>query len=360
MALSFSSVVVIMGFYFKEKRGLASGLIMASGSLGGLLMAPGLRYLLDTFSVKGALLIMSAVASHIIVCGLLLRPPTFYDKIRKKSSRRDACSPLDEEEQGPLVLSKKRNIELFDRLYSSDPNIIIKHSHLQRIERPRKSLSTEMMDKYPRSSEIFLSTSISAIDLNFDNNGTLMANSTTRKQKIFNFHLFKNKAFLRLLFAYSVGSIGTALPQGYIPAFAMEQGVEASGAAWLLTIINFSDLLGRFFVGYISDKKLIKRIYLIAISMAISGTIQCLSPFYKNYWSIVLFTVFYGFFSNFISALYSPVLLDILGLNDFRCALSVMFTGFGVISGGAAPFIGECYKSPFDCSVLKYVLPATD
>lgn len=52
MALSFSSVVVIMGFYFKEKRGLASGLIMASGSLGGLLMAPGLRYLLDTFSVK--------------------------------------------------------------------------------------------------------------------------------------------------------------------------------------------------------------------------------------------------------------------------------------------------------------------
>ena len=343
MALSFSSVVVIMGFYFKEKRGLASGLIMASGSLGGLLMAPGLRYLLDTFSVKGALLIMSAVASHIIVCGLLLRPPTFYDKIRKKSSRIDVCSPLDEEEQGPLVLSKKRNIELFDRLYSSDPNIILKHSHLQRIERSRKSLSTEMIDKYHRTSEIFLSTSISAIDLNFDNNGTLMANSTTRKQKIFNFHIFKNKAFLRLLFAYSVGSIGTALPQGYIPAFAMEQGVEASGAAWLLTIINFSDLLGRFFVGYISDKKLIKRIYLIAISMAISGTIQCLSPFYKNYWSIVLFTVFYGFFSNFISALYSPVLLDILGLNDFRCALSVMFTGFGVISGGAAPFIGECY-----------------
>ena len=73
------------GIYFEEKRGLANRLLMASGSLGGLLMAPCLRYLLDIHSVKGAL---SAVASHIVVCGLLLRSPKFYDKIRKKSTPR--------------------------------------------------------------------------------------------------------------------------------------------------------------------------------------------------------------------------------------------------------------------------------
>ena len=54
------------------------------------------------------------------------------------------------------------------------------------------------------------------------------------------------------------------------------------------------------------------------------------------------------------------MLLDILGLNDFRSALRMMYTGYGIISGVAAPFIGECYKSPFDCSVLHYVLRATD
>ena len=47
------------------------------------------------------------------------------------------------------------------------------------------------------------------------------------------------------------------------------------------------------------------------------------------------------------------MLLDILGLNDFRSALRIMYTGYGIISGVAAPFIGECYKSPFDCSVLQ-------
>ena len=315
---------------------------MASGSLGGLLMAPGLRYLLDIYSVKGALLIMSAVASHIALCGLLLRPPSFYDKIRKKSPQWKTCSPPDEE-QGPLVPSyNTMDSNLLDRLYSSDPNIFLKQSHLQCIERPRKSLSTEMVNTYTRTSEmLYLCTSISALDLKFNNSVTLVPESNIRKERILNTRIFRNKAFLRLLFAYSIGSVGTGLPQGYIPAFAMEQGIEASGAAWLLTINNFSDLLGRLFVGYISDKKLIKRIYLIAISMAISGTIQCLSPFYKTYWSFVLFTVFYGFFLNFISTLYSPVLLDILDLNDFRSALSVMYSGYGVISGLAAPFIGE-------------------
>ena len=54
------------------------------------------------------------------------------------------------------------------------------------------------------------------------------------------------------------------------------------------------------------------------------------------------------------------MLLDILGLNDFRSALRMMYTGYGIISGVAAPFSRECYKLPFDCSVLQYVLRATD
>ena len=140
---------------------------------------------------------------------------------------------------------------LLNRLYSSDPNIILKHNHCQRIERQRKTLSTEMVKKFPRTSEMIdLCMSISTLDLNFENSVTLVPESNLRKERILNtsIRILKNEAFLRLLFAYIIGSVSTALPQGYIPAFAMEQGVEASGAAVLLTIINFSDLLGRFFV----------------------------------------------------------------------------------------------------------------
>lgn len=352
MALSFPSIVVTVGTYFDKKRGFANGLLMASGSLGGLLMAPVLRVLLNLYSVEGALLIMAAVASHIIACGLLLRPPTFYTVKRKKSaSYKSDCSST--EEQGPLVASLTKDRKSFDRLYSSDPNIALKNGHNQQVECPKRSTSNEVVSVFqPNDSKVTLfnkdsklhhvCAGISELSLNFERHGSAVVNSTFGKERIFNIKIFKNMSYLRLLFAYTIGSIGTALPQGYLPAFAMEQGTDKTDAAWLITISSFADFLGRIIVGWISDKKWTKRIYLIAISMTVSGVVQCLSPFYKNYLSVVFFSMVHGFFSNFISALYSPVLLDILGLDDFRCALSVMYVGYGVISGSAAPFIGEC------------------
>lgn len=351
MALSFSSIIVTVGTYFDKKRGFASGLLMASGSLGGLMMAPVLRVLLNLYSVEGALLIMAAVASHIIACGLLLRPPTFYTVKRNKSASFKS-DVLSTEEQGPLVASLTKDRNHFDRLYSSDPNIVLKNGDYQQVDCPKRSTSNEVVSLFqPNDSKVTLfnkdskshhvCAGISELSLNVERQGSAVVNSTIGKEMIFNIKIFKNTSYLRLLFAYTIGSIGTALPQGYLPAFAMEQGTDKTNAAWLITISSFADLLGRITIGWISDKKWTKRIYLIAVSMAVSGVVQCLSPFYKNYLSIVVFSMVYGFFSNFISVLYSPVLLDILGLDDFRCALSVMYVGYGVISGSAAPFIGE-------------------
>ena len=73
-----------------------------------------------------------------------------------------------------------------------------------------------MVNKYPRTSEMMdLCMSISALDLNFDHSVTLVPESNLRKEGILNIRVLKNKAF-----AYSIGSVGTALPQGYIPAFS--------------------------------------------------------------------------------------------------------------------------------------------
>ena len=130
----------------------------------------------------------------------------------------------------------------------------------------------------------------------YENSVTLVPESNLRKERILNIRILKNKAFLRLFLHTASVPLEPLFHRGNVPAFAMDQGIEATGAAWLLTIVNFSDLLDRFFVGYISDKKLIKRIYLIAISMATSGTIQCLYPFYKTYEITVLFTFLMDFF----------------------------------------------------------------
>ena len=88
-----------------------------------------------------------------------------------------------------------------------------------------------MVNKCPRTSEMIdLCMSNSTLDLNFENSVTLVPESNLSKKRILNIRILKNKAFLRLFFTYSIGSDGTALPQGYVPAFVMEQGIEATGA----------------------------------------------------------------------------------------------------------------------------------
>ncbi|XP_048747275.2 monocarboxylate transporter 12-B-like isoform X2 [Ostrea edulis] len=353
MALSFSAIVVTVGTYFDKRRGLAYGLLMAAGSLGGLVCAPILRMLLNEYSVHGALMIMAAISSHIIACGALLCPPSFYIKKRDKSSPFKSLQS-SKEEKDFLVPRMKTYCTIDHRLFQSDPNIILQNWNRNNVDFPTKSRSTDMINIakfqhhdapttniYKGSTANGFCLSISAIDLHFENKGMVTTNTENKNEQIFDLKIFKNTSFLRLLFAYAVGSIAVSLPQGYLPAFAMEQGTEATEAALLITTSSLSDLIGRLMIGYISDKRLVKRSYLIALGMAINGITLCLSPLYKSYWSMVLFSVFYGFFSNFISALYTSTLLDILGLEYYRSALSVMFTGYGIVSGGTAPFIGD-------------------
>ena len=79
-----------------------------------------------------------------------------------------------------------------------------------------------MVKKFPRTSEMIdLCMSISALDLNFDHSITLVPESNLRKEGILNIRILTNKTILRLLFAYSISSVGTALPHGYIPAFSI-------------------------------------------------------------------------------------------------------------------------------------------
>ena len=66
--------------YFKKRLSFASGLAGCFSSLSFFVYPPMTTFLIDTFSLKGALLIMGALALHCCLCGALLRPLTFYTK----------------------------------------------------------------------------------------------------------------------------------------------------------------------------------------------------------------------------------------------------------------------------------------
>lgn len=75
-----SAAFVALNHYFAKKRGQAVGLSMAGTAMGMLIMPQLVRYLLEEFSFRGAVLILAGLALHSAVGSFLLQPVKWHLK----------------------------------------------------------------------------------------------------------------------------------------------------------------------------------------------------------------------------------------------------------------------------------------
>lgn len=80
VGLAMSAAFVALNHYFSKKRGQAVGLSMAGTALGMLIMPQLVRYLLEEFSFRGAVLILAGLALHSAVGSILLQPVKWHLK----------------------------------------------------------------------------------------------------------------------------------------------------------------------------------------------------------------------------------------------------------------------------------------
>ena len=73
-----------MSQYFKHRRAIANGIAMSGVGIGQLILSPILRFLLDNYGLKGALLIMAGISLHVCVAAALMRPASAYRRKTKK------------------------------------------------------------------------------------------------------------------------------------------------------------------------------------------------------------------------------------------------------------------------------------
>lgn len=119
----FPPTLVILGRYFRKRRGLANGLSMASACLGGLAYPLFIRFCMDEYGVRGALLLISGIYMHIFIAVCLLTPPEQY---RPKPNRK-----LQEKENllNPMVVDTSVNDS---SLSSSLPNIRVSRAPVRK------------------------------------------------------------------------------------------------------------------------------------------------------------------------------------------------------------------------------------
>lgn len=78
-ALCYTPAIVMVGCYNRERTALAYGIGLSGGGIGTFVLAPLVQLLIDLYSWRGALLVLSAFVANLCVCGALLRPITVLD-----------------------------------------------------------------------------------------------------------------------------------------------------------------------------------------------------------------------------------------------------------------------------------------
>ncbi|XP_030043304.1 monocarboxylate transporter 13-like [Microcaecilia unicolor] len=103
-ALVFTPTMGMIPKYFTRRRVLALGLALTGNGISSFLFSPFFQVLIDNYSWRGALLILSAIVLNLCVCGALLRPTTLQGKVIKESAKSEDAS------RGQLCLRKISSI----------------------------------------------------------------------------------------------------------------------------------------------------------------------------------------------------------------------------------------------------------
>jgi len=114
-ALSYTPAIALVGCYFRQRRALAYGIAMSGSGIGTFVLAPAIQLLIELYSWRGALLVLSAFVANLCVCGALLRPITVQEE--------------ETEDMGEESCAEKqrcRSFFLIILFYSADPSHVLR------------------------------------------------------------------------------------------------------------------------------------------------------------------------------------------------------------------------------------------
>ncbi|XP_035517108.1 monocarboxylate transporter 12-B [Morone saxatilis] len=271
-ALCYTPAIAMVGCYFQRRKALAYGIAMSGSGIGTFVLAPLVQLLIEVYSWRGALLVLSAFVANLCVCGALLRPiPLQQDEDEAKEE--DGDEKLSEDAELAVKLSKESE----DSLLSSQ---------LQR----RRCFGSG-----------FLSS------------------------KEYRFLLLPD--FLGLAVSFLFLASGCSLPFVYLVPYALSVGVCHQQAAFLMSILGVIDIVGNITFGWLTDRRCLKpyRLACYVFSVGMEGLCCLLVPLLRSFPLLVPFGVLYGYFDGAYVALIPVVTSDLVGAPYLSSALGVVY-----------------------------------
>ncbi|CAG5000190.1 unnamed protein product [Parnassius apollo] len=128
--LAFPPTVYIVTSYFVRLRGLANGICMSGSAFGSIILPPVLRYLLETYGYKGAVLILGGIMLNVWAAALLFQPVEEHMVRKYKEPEEDEDAPQD------ILFEEEEPIEVYNMasqpINADKPNGLAEHEKLSK------------------------------------------------------------------------------------------------------------------------------------------------------------------------------------------------------------------------------------
>lgn len=363
-AFLYTPGLIIVGQYFKERRGIANGIAVAGCSIGGLVLPPIYSFILNKYGLNGAMIITSGLMLQLFVVAAVLRPPSFYQRKIRKIAEEPVKISNDESSN---IKNWYSHLQKNDRQTSSQPMLITETSESKKMngflyERPRSVSESpnevgeikngKLLDKLSNSNMFrYLSYSeIGSQILAYDNkDGKITKNNNTvkkrcsTKSKLFPFDvsLLKHPPYVLNTLAFCFGCLPNGAGLIFIAPFAVEKNVPMQYTAMLLSIFGAADLASRLLGGYLADRKWIRDQFSVAISQGLLGIVMHMVRFCEELWTFVILTVMFGLCAGIVVAMNPTMILDITGMERFNSGVAIYALTGGISLGVTIPVLGK-------------------
>ncbi|KAG0310282.1 hypothetical protein BGZ99_000542 [Dissophora globulifera] len=288
-SLAFFPSLSLPSQWFKKRRGFATGIAVAGGGLGGLVISPVTTVLFDKVGYRWTVRIIAFLHLAVVI------PTAFLFRARVESGRDRA---------------KRLKREQLDR---------------------ELTMADQARNQGENKRSVFVGN---------DSQTTLAP-----KRKILDFSMLRDKRFfLLVMVSFSVAN-GYFNPYYYFPSKYMntKHGGTASTGSLLIGILNGSSAIGRVTMGLASD-------YMGDVNTLLISTL-CSSISVLVVWmlagnsvpAMVVFCVLYGFFSGSYVAIVPTVAAHL-------CGISRLASVTGIVYGGIA--VGTLIGSPVGGALL--------
>jgi len=279
--------VVAVGYWFEKRRALVSGIAVCGTGVGTFLFAPLVTYLEETVGWQTTIKILGGICLSCVLFGAVMKPVTAS---KKKGLELDA---IDIEE-----VKDEKEIENEEVAFING---------VKQTETDKEELT--LLQTYK--------------------------------------NLVKNVPFLLIMIGNLPAVMGLYIPYMFLPSMAKERLVGKAGgdeslektaaenAALLISFIGIFNTAGRLINGFLADHPKMDPLVMTTVSLAVGAMCPFFMIFCYNFESFIAVSIMFGFSLSAWVAVSSPMLVNLLGLDQLTSA-------FGILTcvRGLAAFLG--------------------